>query len=164
MKLARQASALFVWAAISSRGLFAQGGGLPASPDSLQLRGVELRYMLPEPLFNAPPPPPPVVVYGPPPVYYYEPAPRIVIQNRPWYRSWYYDERDYRQDNWSGHRHYRHHRAHHDARECVNRPWFHRTSSSSLLLRWGAAIGHLAVLFRRIALQRPDGRLSTKRC
>jgi len=60
MKLARQASALFVWAAISSRGLFAQGGGLPASPDSLQLRGVELRYMLPEPLFNAPPPPPPI--------------------------------------------------------------------------------------------------------
>jgi hypothetical protein len=47
-----------LWAAISSRGLFAQG--LPASPDSLQLRGVELRYMLPEPLFNAPPPPPPV--------------------------------------------------------------------------------------------------------
>ena len=47
-----------LWAAISSRGLFAQG--LPASPDSLQLRGVELRYVLPEPLFPAPPPPPPV--------------------------------------------------------------------------------------------------------
>jgi hypothetical protein len=47
-----------LWAAISSRGLFAQG--LPASPDSLQLRGVELRYVLPEPLFNAPPPPPPI--------------------------------------------------------------------------------------------------------
>jgi hypothetical protein len=47
-----------LWAAISSRGLFAQG--LPASPDSLQLRGVELRYILPEPLFTAPPPPPPV--------------------------------------------------------------------------------------------------------
>jgi len=47
-----------LWAAIASRGLFAQG--LPASPDSLQLRGVELRYILPEPLFTAPPPPPPV--------------------------------------------------------------------------------------------------------
>ena len=58
MKLARQASALLLWAAISSRGLFAQG--LPASPESLQLRGVELRYVLPELLFNAPPPPPPV--------------------------------------------------------------------------------------------------------
>jgi hypothetical protein len=58
MKLARQASALLLWAAISHRGLFAQG--LPASPDSLQLRGVELRYVLPEPLFTAPPPPPPV--------------------------------------------------------------------------------------------------------
>jgi hypothetical protein len=58
MKLARQASALLLWAAISSRGLFAQG--LPASPESLQLRGVELRYVLPEPLFNAPPPPPPI--------------------------------------------------------------------------------------------------------
>src|SRR6266850_5350993 len=62
MKLARQAGALLLWAAISHRGLFAQGeaGSLPASPDSLQLRGVELRYVLPEPLFNAPPPPPPV--------------------------------------------------------------------------------------------------------
>jgi len=58
MKLARQASALLLWAAISSRGLFAQG--LPASPENLQLRGVELRYVLPEPLFNAPPPAPPV--------------------------------------------------------------------------------------------------------
>ncbi len=47
-----------LWAAISSRGLFAQG--LPASPENLQLRGVELRYVLPEPLFNAPPPAPPV--------------------------------------------------------------------------------------------------------
>jgi hypothetical protein len=58
MKLARQASALLLWAAISNRGLFAQG--LPAAPENLQLRGVELRYVLPEPLFTAPPPPPPV--------------------------------------------------------------------------------------------------------
>ena len=47
-----------LWAAISSRGLFAQG--LPASAENLKLRGVELRYVLPEPLFNAPPPAPPV--------------------------------------------------------------------------------------------------------
>ena len=47
-----------LWAAISNRGLFAQG--LPAAPENLQLRGVELRYVLPEPLFTAPPPPPPV--------------------------------------------------------------------------------------------------------
>jgi len=47
-----------LWAAISSRGLFAQG--LPASEDSLQLRGVELRYVLPEPLFNSLPPAPPI--------------------------------------------------------------------------------------------------------
>src|SRR5882762_10314870 len=58
MELARQAGTLLLWAAILSRGLFAQG--LPASEDSLQLRGVELRYVLPEPLFNAPPPAPPI--------------------------------------------------------------------------------------------------------
>jgi hypothetical protein len=58
MWLARQASALLLWAAILSRGLFAQG--LPASPDSLQLRGVELRYVLPEPLFDDAPSAPPV--------------------------------------------------------------------------------------------------------
>jgi len=50
MKLARQAGALLVWAAIMNRGLFAQQ--LPGSPDSLPLRGVELRYILPEPLFD----------------------------------------------------------------------------------------------------------------
>src|SRR2546423_3745470 len=50
MKLARQAAAILLWAAISSRGLFAQQ--LPSSPDSLLLRGVELRYILPEPLFT----------------------------------------------------------------------------------------------------------------
>jgi hypothetical protein len=50
MKLARQASILLFWAATASRGLFAQQ--LPSSPDSLQLRGVELRYVLPEPLFD----------------------------------------------------------------------------------------------------------------
>src|SRR2546421_13108808 len=49
MKLARQVGAILLWAAISSRGLFAQQ--LPSSPDSLLLRGVELRYILPEPLF-----------------------------------------------------------------------------------------------------------------
>jgi hypothetical protein len=51
MKLARQASALLLWAATSSRGLFAQQ--LPTSPDKLQLRGAELRYVLPEPLFGS---------------------------------------------------------------------------------------------------------------
>ncbi len=60
--------------------------------------------------FPAPPPPPPVVVYGPPPVYYYDPAPRVVIQHRPYYRGWYYDEREYRHDRWRGHHHRRHHR------------------------------------------------------
>ncbi len=50
MELARLASACMLWAAITSRGLFAQQ--LPASPDSIQLRGVELRYLLPEPLFD----------------------------------------------------------------------------------------------------------------
>lgn len=44
--------ALFLWAATSTRGLFAQ---VPGSPDSLQLRGVELRYILPEPLFATEP-------------------------------------------------------------------------------------------------------------
>ena len=50
MKLARFSSALLLWAAIATRGLFSQQ--LPASPDSMQLRGVELRYVLPEPLFD----------------------------------------------------------------------------------------------------------------
>jgi hypothetical protein len=50
MKLARYAGALLLWAATGSRGLVAQQ--LPASPDKLPLRGVELRYVLPEPLFD----------------------------------------------------------------------------------------------------------------
>ncbi|MGH7521938.1 MAG: putative glycoside hydrolase [Gemmatimonadales bacterium] len=58
MKLARLTSAFLLWAAITSRGLFAQQ--LPSSPDSMQLRGVELRYILPEPLFDNGPATPPV--------------------------------------------------------------------------------------------------------
>src|SRR6266540_1850160 len=50
MKLARQASAFFFWAAIASRGLFAQQ--LPTSPETMRLRGVELRYVLPDPMFE----------------------------------------------------------------------------------------------------------------
>src|SRR5467141_3252521 len=50
MKLTRLAGASLLLAATASRGLFAQQ--LPASPDSMQLRGVELRYVLPEPLFD----------------------------------------------------------------------------------------------------------------
>jgi len=53
-----------------------------------------------------PPPPPPVVVYGPPPVYYYEPAPRVVIQERPYYRDWRYRERRYPDWEWRDHRHH----------------------------------------------------------
>ncbi|HLZ45946.1 MAG TPA: putative glycoside hydrolase [Gemmatimonadales bacterium] len=49
MRLARQAIVLLLWAATFGRGLFAQQ--LPTSPDKLQLRGAELRYVLPEPLF-----------------------------------------------------------------------------------------------------------------
>ena len=48
MKLARVSSALMLLAAIASRGLFAQH--VPASADSMRLRGVELRYILPEPV------------------------------------------------------------------------------------------------------------------
>ena len=47
-----------LWAAISSRGLFAQA--IPASSDGLRLRGAELRYVLPEPLFGASPAAPPI--------------------------------------------------------------------------------------------------------
>src|SRR5467141_3172546 len=50
MKLTRLAGASLLLAATASRGLFAQS--LPASPDSMRLRGVELRYVLPEPLFD----------------------------------------------------------------------------------------------------------------
>jgi hypothetical protein len=66
--------------------------------------------------FPAPPPPPPVVVYGPPPVYYYSPAPRVVIQHRPYYRDWHYHERHYPSHEWRHHRHHGrpHHRHHHD--------------------------------------------------
>jgi hypothetical protein len=52
MRLARLAGILALGAATSGRGLFAQ---VPASADSLQLRGVELRYILPEPLFDIEP-------------------------------------------------------------------------------------------------------------
>jgi hypothetical protein len=47
-----------LWAAIASRGLFAQQ--LPAGPEGLRLRGAEIRYVLPEPLFDAGPPAPPI--------------------------------------------------------------------------------------------------------
>src|SRR6266567_1533481 len=50
MKLARQAAVFVVWAATASRGLFAQQ--LPSSPETMQLRGVELRYVLPDPMFD----------------------------------------------------------------------------------------------------------------
>jgi hypothetical protein len=50
MKLAWQTAAILLWAAPLGGGLFAQQ--VPGSPDSLQLRGVELRYVLPEPLFD----------------------------------------------------------------------------------------------------------------
>lgn len=53
MKLARFVGAILFWAAIPHRGLFAQQ--LPSSADSLPLRGVELRYILPEPLFDTVP-------------------------------------------------------------------------------------------------------------
>src|SRR5215831_16475532 len=52
-----------------------------------------------------PPPPPPVVHYGPPPVYYYDPGPRVVIQNRPYYRDWRYHERAPEYE-WRHHHHY----------------------------------------------------------
>ena len=62
-------------------------------------------------------PPPPVVVVEPPPVYYYEPAPRVVIQHRPYYRAWHYHDRHHGKE-WRHHRHHkrhhRHHRHHHD--------------------------------------------------
>jgi hypothetical protein len=50
MKLAFLTAGILLWAAPLGRGLFAQQ--LPASPDSMELRGVELRYILPEPLFD----------------------------------------------------------------------------------------------------------------
>lgn len=53
MNLARLFFAILLWAAIPHRGLFAQQ--LPSSIDSLPLRGVELRYVLPEPLFDVAP-------------------------------------------------------------------------------------------------------------
>lgn len=51
MQLARQVVIVLLWAATFARGLFAQHE-VPASPDRLLLRGVELRYVLPEPLFD----------------------------------------------------------------------------------------------------------------
>lgn len=50
MRLAFHVTMILLWAAPLGRGLFAQQ--LPASPDSMELRGVELRYILPEPLFD----------------------------------------------------------------------------------------------------------------
>src|SRR5436309_4614854 len=50
MKLARQAGVLALWAATASRGLFAQQ--LPSSPETMQLRGIQLRYVLPDPMFD----------------------------------------------------------------------------------------------------------------
>src|SRR6266702_4202839 len=50
MKLARQAAVVLLWAATASRGLFAQQ--LPSSPETMQLRGVQLRYVLPDPMFD----------------------------------------------------------------------------------------------------------------
>jgi hypothetical protein len=64
--------------------------------------------------FPPPPPPPPVAIYGPPPVYYYSPAPRVVIQSRPYYRDWYYRERHYPSHEWRHHRHRGRSHHHHD--------------------------------------------------
>src|SRR5438093_10563408 len=50
MKLARQAGVLVLWAATASRGLFAQQ--LPSSPETMQLRGIQLRYVLTDPMFD----------------------------------------------------------------------------------------------------------------
>src|SRR5262245_56922478 len=50
MKLAFRVATILLWAAPFGGGLFAQQ--LPTSPDSLELRGVKLRYILPEPLFD----------------------------------------------------------------------------------------------------------------
>src|SRR6185437_12761392 len=50
MKLALQVGALMLSAATASRGLFAQQ--LPSSPETMELRGVELRYVLPDPMFD----------------------------------------------------------------------------------------------------------------
>src|SRR5690242_14996851 len=50
MKLALQVGALMLWAATASRGLFAQQ--LPSSAATIELRGVELRYVLPDPMFD----------------------------------------------------------------------------------------------------------------
>jgi hypothetical protein len=61
MKLAWQSATILLWAATPGRGLFAQQ--LPSSPDSMQLRGVELRYFLPEPLFNGMSPEPIKALY-----------------------------------------------------------------------------------------------------
>src|SRR6266480_4415807 len=61
MKLARQAGAFFFWAAIASRGLFAQQ--LPSSPETMRLRGVELRYVLPAPLYEGQSAPPIKALY-----------------------------------------------------------------------------------------------------
>ncbi len=43
-----------------------------------------------------------------------EPAPRVVIRGGPYYRTWYYDERYYRDDNGRVHHRYRHRRYHDD--------------------------------------------------
>jgi hypothetical protein len=61
MKLAKQTAAILLWAAPVGGGLFAQQ--LPSSPDSMQLRGVELRYFLPEPLFEGMSPEPIKALY-----------------------------------------------------------------------------------------------------
>src|SRR5438045_5829027 len=51
MSLARRVSACLILAATASRGLFAQQ--LPSSPETMRLRGVELRYVLPDPMFGS---------------------------------------------------------------------------------------------------------------
>src|SRR2546426_12070386 len=50
MKLAGREGVPFLGAATASRGLFAQQ--LPSSPETMQLRGIQLRYVLPDPMFD----------------------------------------------------------------------------------------------------------------
>ena len=78
------------------------GAGLLAAPPAQASHDDGPRFHF---SFGFPPPPPPVAVYGPPPVYYYSPAPRIVIQDRPYYRDWRYRERHHPRHEWRYHRH-----------------------------------------------------------
>jgi hypothetical protein len=107
--LRRYSHAKVQWSAVAALALVMGAGLFSAAPARADHDGPRAGFNF---FFGFPVPPPP-----PPPVYYYEPAPRIVVQERPYYRDWRYRERDRQYWEWRERGRHERHRYHHDDRD-----------------------------------------------